>query len=733
MSSSSSSSQKSRIRVDNLCCGREATLIKRLLEPVEGVESVKVNVIGRAAVVEFREPAESAALVRILNASHLGASIAEMGESSASSDASEEKRERRAQAVAALTSLALVAGLGLGFWHEEFLYVVAGAGAARLGVRAVRVARDVNTLMLLALCGAVYLREMFEAATLVVALRIADAVEEEALRRARRALRGATARTIESMVSKVNGERVPASTLVVGDEVLVRAGDRIPTDGVATRGKATVDESSLTGESVPVEKRKEASVVGGTVVVNGFLGIRVSKLAATSTAAELGRAVDEAQASTSPTQDAVAKFATWFTPVIAVAAFGVFLAGGSLRMALGVLVAACPCALLVAAPAPNVAAMGAAASRGIVVKSATALEAMAKVSVVALDKTGTLTQGRCRVVRRRDVASDARDALVLAASVETKSTHPLAAAVVNLAVGCVDAYVTEAADVLSDDIKDFEMHEGEGVAATVDDRRVRVGTAGFCGAPEDMEGQLFVAVDDELKLVLWIDDPIREEARPFIQRLAARGRTATMITGDQRAAAEAVVRELDAANLTLRAAMKPRDKLDWVRAAQRKDPDRETATLLGRRRREGRRIVLMLGDGINDGPALAAADVGVAMGAGGSALAVDAADVVILDDNLHKLADALDLAARARSIVLQNLAIALILKSAALLSLLFAPHLWLVVAADLLALLLVLLNGLRPLASLPDHTILSDKQEDDDLLLLETPSSRDTATLLELV
>lgn len=697
---------KTRLGVANVCCELESQLIKQILEPLRGVEDVKVNVIGRVAYVSHRSGLAATELVDALNAKRLGASLASESVAASGGAASGGPRTLPCASVCGLVVAFVVlsalyySGTPHAMAYEIALLVMATAGAAVvLGKAALSVALrrqiDVHTLMLLAYVGSLTLGEYVEAAAVVVAFAVAQYMEVHYMRRVRRALAEIVRFDGATSACGVDGRVLRLEDLVPGDLVAVRAGDRAPADGVVRSGRASLEESCLTGEAAPVEKEEGDGIVAGSLCVAGYVEVEVTAVVGESALGRMRAMVDEAQATRSPTQELVAKFATYFMPASLLAATLVFLipiALGSrpdvwLHNALVVLIVACPCALVVAAPIAVVSAVAAAAKRGVVIKNGGALEALAMTNLVFTDKTGTLTQGRCRVVDFRETHKDSRAVVArLAAAVETRSTHPLATAVVNFAMG--DCCASAADEALSEDVKDYEVVAGQGVRATVDGRSVAVGNAQLVGMPDATDTTnsssattVYVQVDGVVHLALDVADPVRPEASTALTRLGAE---VVMLTGDKEGPARAVAEQLQIP-MKVESGLVPDDKLGFVRRAQ-----------------DAGRVVLMIGDGLNDAPALKLANVGAALGAGGTALAVDAADVAVMNDDLDKLADAKHLAIFTRCLIAQNVALAVFLKFA-ILAAFFAGHaqLWMAILGDLLSLFLVVANGLRPLSYFP--------------------------------
>lgn len=450
-------------------------------------------------------------------------------------------------------------------------------------------------------------------------------------------------------------ESVPVDDVVVDDLLLVRPGERVPVDGRVVEGASAVDESMLTGESLPIEKAPGARVTGGTVNLTGAFRMRAERVGAETALAQVVRMVQEAQGSKAPIQKLADRVAGVFVPaviVIALVTFGVWLfateAGftESLVRLVAVLVIACPCALGLATPTAVMAGTGRAAGRGILFRSSEALERARDLSVVVLDKTGTITMGRPTVRSVVDAGlSDARpidEVVRLAASVEALSEHPIARAVVREA---------EARGLSPSAVEDFEAVPGRGVQGRVGGHVVAVGTRAYMDRlPVDVPSEwlrraaeiergaqtpLWVAVDGEVGGLIGVADAVKEGSADAVASLRARGLRVVMLTGDREAVARAIAEDVGIDEV--RAEVLPGEKADVVRALQ----DEAGA-------------VAMVGDGINDAPALALADVGIAIGTG-TDVAMETADVVLMRGDLRAVPEALALSERTMRTIEQNL------------------------------------------------------------------------------
>jgi Cd2+/Zn2+-exporting ATPase len=560
------------------------------------------------------------------------------------------------------------------------------ARAAEAALR--RRSLDMNVLMTLAAVGAVGIGAYAEGAWVLVLFAVGTSLEALAFDRSRRSVRAlmelapARARVVDE-----HGERlVPVDEVTPGTRVLVRPGERVPLDGDVVTGASSIDQAPITGESVPVDKQPGDGVFAGTLNGTGALSVAVTRSAADSTVQRIARLVQEAQGSRAPSERFVDRFARTYTPLVFAVALALAtvppLLGGEpstwIYRALALLIVACPCSLVISIPVAVVSAVGRAARDGVLIKGGQALEHLARVRTVALDKTGTLTYGRpsLAAVVALDGLGDA-DALRLAAAVERHSEHPLAEAIVaaardsGLAVAEPDA---------------VEAAPGRGVTATVDGRELwmaspRLASERLVGLPEavleqEAAGRTAVVLGegDRALAVLALADPPRSDAARAVAELPAR---AVMLTGDNRRVADAVGQAVGIE--ARRAGLLPEDKLLAIR---------ELAEQAG--------PVAMVGDGINDAPALAAADVGIAMGAAGTDAALQAADVALMTDDLERLPRAMRLARRAARVMRQNVVASLLVKG---LFVILAPlgfvTLVAAVAADMGMSLLVTLNGLR--------------------------------------
>ena len=532
--------------------------------------------------------------------------------------------------------------------------VVAGVPIAVKAVRALTVrAISIDLLVSVAGVGAVIIGEYWEAAAVTFLFAVGHALEARTMNRTRSALAELVAVAPDAAIVMRDGEQVevPAGAVVMGETVLVKNGAKVPVDGEVVAGTGALDEASITGESIPAEKAEGDKVYAGTISRGGFLQVRATGVGADTTLARIIHRVEEAQDARARTQAFIDRFSTWYTPGIIVLAVAVGLVTGDVVLALTLLVIGCPGALVISIPVAIVAGIGRAAKDGILVKGGEFLERSAKIDAVAVDKTGTLTEGRPHLtdVVVLDPALDRARVLTWAAAAEAGSEHPLARPILDAAAA--EGLATPGLP------EHTEPVPGRGIVATTSGHRVMVGnaalldqfgvvdTVGSARTAEELAAAgrtaMIVAVDSRVAGVVAVADKVREDAAEMVRRLHAAGvKRVVMLTGDAPLVAEAIGHATGVDEI--RAGLLPEDKLDAVRALQQQGF-----------------TVAMVGDGVNDAPALATADIGVAMGAAGSAVAVETADIALMGDNLLRLPEAIGLARRTVSVMHQNIVVAL--------------------------------------------------------------------------
>ncbi|WP_182086854.1 heavy metal translocating P-type ATPase [Aureimonas sp. ME7] len=615
-------------------------------------------------------------------------------------------RTKKAKLTAACGA-ALLAAYALGHFapameRPAFLAALA-VGLVPVAWRAITAARfgspfSIETLMTIAAIGAVLIGAEEEAATVVLLFLVGEMLEGLAASRARASIQGLSALVPKTALVEKDGEtaEVPAESLAVGAIILVRPGDRIPADGSVVEGSGEVDEAPVTGESVPKRKTVGDAVFAGTVNAGSVLRVRVTAAAADNTIARVVRLVEEAQEGKSPTERFIDRFSKVYTPAVLAVGFLVAVVpplafGGDwsewIYKGLAILLIGCPCALVISTPAAIAAGLSAGARRGLLIKGGVVLETLGKITAVAFDKTGTLTAGKPVVTDVVPVGRSARDVLSLAAALEKGSSHPLALAILEKAK-IDNAPVPPAFDA--------NAVPGEGVEGKVGgepvflgspqaaDRRVSLGeTQRTAIAALNAEGKTVsvVIARGGIAGTIAMRDEARPDAREALAAMKAGGIRTVMLTGDNRTTAEAVAGGL---GIEARAELLPQDKQRIVRELQA----------------EGL-VVAKVGDGINDAPALAAADIGIAMG-GGTDVALETADAAILHGRVRDVPDMIALSRATMSNIRANIAIALGLKGVFLVTtVLGITGLWPAILADTGATVLVTANAMRLLGWRP--------------------------------
>jgi Cd2+/Zn2+-exporting ATPase len=543
-------------------------------------------------------------------------------------------------------------------WLMIAAAVVAGYQIAIAAVRALQVRIvSIDLLVTVAAIGALFIENYWESAAVTFLFVLGKTLEKATLNKTRKALSDLVDAAPETATVLRDGEPVSVEVweLAPGDIVLVRNGEQIPVDGRVVSGHGGVDEATITGESLPAEKVEGSETFAGTWLRSGVLQVEAVAIGPNTTLAKIIHRVEEAQDDKAKTQTFLEKFSKWYTPGVIGGSLLVGFIARDIELGLTLLVIGCPGALVISIPVSIVAGIGRAAKDGVLIKGGEYLERAAKVDAVVVDKTGTLTKGRPELtdVIVLDPAYTTDEVLRFAARAETASEHPLAAAIIQGAKerGLEVEIVEKALPVA-----------GKGIHATVDGREVVVGSADLLDdAPDDSalielnehgKTAMYVGVDGKAIGIVAVADTIRDDAPAAIQALHKAGVRVVMATGDAKRVAEHIALELGVDEV--HAELLPEDKLALVRQLQS----------------EGH-TVAMMGDGVNDTPALAQSDIGVAMGAAGSPAAIETADIALMADNLPRLAYALGLAQRTVRTMRINIAIALVTVAALLAGVLF--------------------------------------------------------------
>ena len=691
--------------VDGMDCSEEVAAIERALKPVPGVLGVRAEIVSAKVTISHDgRPSRD----------DLAAAIRTAGVT-VRSENNQGDEGRNWLRLALVATSGLTTGLGLllqwfgwkDSWEPDVAFFVAIlAGGALVLPKALRSLRtltlDINVLMVVAVIGAVAIGEVAEGAAVVFLFSLSELLESWSVGRARRAIQSLMELTPDTALVRREGSwvEVAASEVPLGETILVKPGQKSALDGEVTSGNSAMDQSPITGESLPVEKAAGDTVFAGAINGEGALEVRVTKTAGNTTVARIITMVEEAQQQRAPAQRFVDAFAKIYTPAVMVLAFLLALApplvfGQAwdvwIYRALVMLVIACPCALVISTPVSVVSGLAAMARAGVLIKGGAYLEALASLRALAVDKTGTITEGRPRV---QEIIpwneTSTTEILRVAASLDAQSSHPLARAVVS--------HAAELAVAL-DTATDFRSITGRGARGIISGHTYFVGNHRFAHelgvCTPALEAKLAEIEASALSVVvvghqphdacagevlgiLAVGDTIRPEARAAIAAIHAAGiKKIVMLSGDNTRTAQAIAKQagIDEAHGDLL----PEQKIEKVRELAREHGG-----------------VGMIGDGVNDAPALAAATVGFAMGAGGTDTAIETADVALIKDDLLMVAKAIRMGRRTVGVIRFNIIFALSVKAVFLvLALLGDTSLWLAVLADTGATLLVVANALR--------------------------------------
>lgn len=694
-------------RIQKMDCPTEERLIRNKLEPMSGIHELRFNLMQRELTVRHELPDDQPILAAL---EMLGMEPERKDDADCKScghkDGQDGAVSRTAKLLVGISGVAAFAA-EISSWlgaDEGSLQVVAlsllailtgGIQTAKKGWIALKTfTMNINFLMVIAVTGAMIIGEWPEAAMVTFLFAVAEIIEAYSLDRARNAIRDLMEMAPEmAMVQQLDGswKEIMASNVPLKAIIQVKPGERIPLDGKIVEGQSTVNQAPITGESMPVEKKPGDTVFAGTLNERGSFIFTVTANQGNTTLARIIRSVQEAQSERAPTQRFVDQFARYYTPAIVLLA--VFIAtvpplffGAEfmpwLYRALVTLVIACPCALVISTPVTVVSGLAAAARRGILIKGGVYLEEGRKLKALALDKTGTLTHGKPVLTDIRTISTfTAEKALEIAASLNALSEHPVAHAI-----------VTKAALAQPLTVSNFEAMTGRGVNGVIGGTRYYLGNhrlaeeLGVCGdhvesilLPLESEGKTAVvlATDQQALCVFAVADTVRATSVEAIKSLQEMGVHCVMLTGDNSTTAKAIAVHVGIEDV--RGNMLPEDKLKAMEELK-----------------QNYDVVGMVGDGVNDAPALARASIGFAMGAAGTDTALETADVALMEDDLRRIPLFINLSRKTSAVLKQNISLALGIK-AVFLALNFAgvATLWMAVFADMGASLIVVLNGLR--------------------------------------
>lgn len=706
LTTSLSTVDQARFRIPSMDCASEEAEIRRALAKIDAIKSLRFNLGARELIIDADANSIPLAMEAIKKSGFEPELILDEKNSEVITASPKGFWSSWGKPIAGLVLAVAAEVLEFAFTGtQEIRYLgmaLAGLSIALTGldvyIKGLKAFNDgrlnINALMTIAVTGAFFIGQWPEAAMVMALYAIAEAIEAKAVDRARNAIKSLmelTPEDAEVLQSDGAWKRELVKDIPIDAKVRIRPGERIPLDGIVISGQSAIDQSPVTGESLPVDKSPNDQVFAGTINQAAELEIRITALSSNSTISRIINAVEQAQGSRAPTQRFVDSFAAIYTPAVFVLALIValwmpFLLEWtwmkSIYKALVLLVIACPCALVISTPVTVVSGLAAAARRGILIKGGVYLEEARKIKAVALDKTGTITEGKPKLSSFDvfDVQSNPTELKSIAYSLASRSDHPVSKA------------IAEGLSGQTKDVKNFKAVAGRGVQAKIGNSTFFLGNhrwieeMNLCSSELEMQlaklenaGRTvsLLATSEKVLAVCSVADTIKSSSKEAVSELIRLGVTPVMLTGDNLATAKTV--GIQAGINEVKGNLLPEDKLKEIESLQQQ---------FG--------VTAMTGDGINDAPSLARADIGFAMGAAGTHTAMEAADVLVMNDDLRRLPETIRLSKQTHAILWQNIALALGIKFVFLYLALFDnASMWMAVFADMGASLLVVFNGLR--------------------------------------
>ncbi|KAK4483747.1 hypothetical protein RD792_010949 [Penstemon davidsonii] len=694
--------QKSYFDVLGLCCTSEVPLVEKILKSLDGVKDFSVIVPTKTVIVVHDSLLiTEIQIVRALNQARLEANVKVYGHTN---------YKNKWPSPYAIASGTLLLLSFLKYFYSPLKWLAIGSiafGIYPILLKAVAAIRnltlEINILVLIAVSGSIALKDYWEAATIVFLFTIAEWLESRASHKATAAMSSLVNLVPQTAILADTGEEINADEVKLNTILAVKTGEIIPIDGVIVEGNCDVDEKILTGESFPVSKQKDSIVWASTINVNGYITIKTTVVAEDCVVARMAKLVEEAQNKKSKTQRFIDKCAKYYTPAIVLIsailaivplAFKVEDKDEWYHLALVVLVSGCPCALLLSTPVAIFCALSKAATLGVLFKGAEHLETLAQIKIMAFDKTGTLTRGEFIVSDVKPLHHDTSLNTILywISSIESKSSHPMAAALVDFAR-------EKSIEPKPDEVENFRNFPGEGICGSIENNEIYIGNnkiasrAGCNAVPKlegfDIEGKSvgYVFLGSLPVGIFCLSDVCRTGAKEAIKELNSIGIKTVMLTGDCHAAAKHTQAQLMNALEVIHSELLPEDKSRIIKELQTEGP------------------TAMIGDGVNDAPALATANIGISMGVSGSALATESGDIILMSNDIRRIPKATRIAKKVRRKIIENVIISISTKSAIVgLAIAGHPLVWAAVLTDVGTCLLVIFNSMLLLPSRGKHT-----------------------------
>ncbi|XP_019084716.1 PREDICTED: putative cadmium/zinc-transporting ATPase HMA4 isoform X1 [Camelina sativa] len=684
--------QKSYFDVLGICCTSEVPIIENILKSLDGVKDFSVIVPSRTVIVVHDSLLISPfQIAKALNQARLEANVRVNGETNF--------KNKWPSPFAVVSGLLLLLSF-IKFVYSPLRWIAVAAVAAGIypilakafaSIKRLRI--DINILVIITVIATLAMQDFMEAAAVVFLFTIADWLETRASYKASSVMQSLMSLAPQKAIIAETGEEVEVDEVKVSTVVAVKAGETIPIDGIVVDGNCEVDEKTLTGEAFPVPKQRDSMVWAGTINLNGYVTVKTTSLAGDCVVAKMAKLVEEAQSSKTKSQRLIDKCSQYYTPAIIIISAGFAIVPIIMKvhnlthwfhLALVVLVSACPCGLILSTPVATFCALTKAATSGLLIKSADYLDTLSKIKIAAFDKTGTITRGEFIVIDFKSLSRDItlRSLLYWVSSVESKSSHPMAATI-------VDHAKSVSVEPKPEEVEDYQNFPGEGIYGKIDGNDIYIGNkriasrAGCSTVPEievDTKGGKtvgYVYVGERLAGVFSLSDACRSGVSQAMTELKSMGIKTAMLTGDSQASAMHAQEQLGNVLDVVHGELLPEDKSKIIQEFKKEGP------------------TAMVGDGVNDAPALATADIGISMGISGSALATQTGHIILMSNDIRRIPQAIKLARRARRKVVQNVFLSITFK-AGILAFAFAGHplIWAAVLVDVGTCLLVIFNSM---------------------------------------